>query len=1309
MGISKVSNRVLNRIYKILAILLVTFAVLISALRLLLPYAHNYRLDFQNYINKTYHSEIVIGTLHMDWQKSGPAFVARNVSFLQAEGVEVYIGEIDFNLDFWRSIANQQVVTKDLTLNGVKILFDKALLQSSDSSEQSYEILNNIADIFLQQISRFSLVNSQVIYRNEHAQHTYLIETLSWLNQGSRHNANGSVIIDGLTSNNINIALAVEGEAIQDMTGVLYAKANQVNITPWLDKVLAIGDEDTHASINFDAWMSIEQGAINRLQVELGENQIAWQHQGKIQTFNIMPSQVLVSNINGKDNFNLQTSTISVSSNNQQWQPLSIAVSSDKGQLEGVISALNISGSALLTPLFAENEQIRQWIAHLAPQGTLLDVQWQSKNGVLSALATVEGFGNQYYQGIPKMEGVDGKLSFHDQHLNLTVASYDSALDFQDQFDQPMEYNELAIHLDMFFKEQGVTAQLNRLFLVNEDLVLNGQAQIDVTEGKPTTMALLADVKNANASQAMHYYPVHLMGGDLVNYLSDSLVDGQVSQAQVLFNGPLQEFPFTDHQGIFTVNAELENATFQFDPSWPEIENFYGNLNFTNNSMLITGRSGTLKGINVTGVTAVIEELVGEQLLAIDAKVLDAKPSDIKVLMAQSPLDDSVGAVLEQVSIGKPVDADITLSIPLNDTDKTSVAGKVYFDNNAITLQSPEMHFEQVSGVLSFVDEVIKSKNLTTDWRGMPLSIAVDSAPSESTYQTRLSIEAPWQESQWQAQLPESLTAYAQGQVDWRAELILNNDNDGKFSYELSVLSDLARTQLNLPKPFNKAIDDKRSVYAKVTGDEHESTLDAVVGENISFYGVLDHQKTVFKRAHLVLGQEDMLLPLNGFHISAALDSADISEWQPLISDILTSIEEHVPDNAASLSLMPAPQRVRGKVAQLNVLGETIDDVIFNLSDEQAWWALDLSSVQAQGQIKFYPDWLTQGIAIDADFINIPAKLTESESSVVEADDEKQQLAIADNVFNALPPITAQCRRCTLWGLDLGELNFSISRREQGSITVDSFIAKRDKSQVILSGQWQKAEQGYDSQFKGRIELDDIEQELKKLGYASLIKDSGLESNFELNWEGAPFQWNLETLDGEISSELDDGYLADVDDKGLRIFSVLSLQSLVRKLTLDFRDIFSDGMFYSQIKSHARLEDGVLYTDNTKMKGAAGDLSIQGNTNLVSETLDYRMSYKPNFSASLPAIAWIATLNPVTFLGALALDEVLISKVWSEFTFELTGNINEPSLREVNRKSQNISVGRSSPPQIVDTDVKASDNTEKTSEPETEIEVPKEL
>jgi uncharacterized protein YhdP len=303
--------------------------------------------------------------------------------------------------------------------------------------------------------------------------------------------------------------------------------------------------------------------------------------------------------------------------------------------------------------------------------------------------------------------------------------------------------------------------------------------------------------------------------------------------------------------------------------------------------------------------------------------------------------------------------------------------------------------------------------------------------------------------------------------------------------------------------------------------------------------------------------------------------------------------------------------------------------------------------------------------------------------------------------FANVPPLKVTCASCQYDNYNFGEVSFTLERADENTLLLKNFITKRGNNALAFNAQWQQDNEGSNTRVTGTLATDDVAGEIAQLGYVSIIKDSGVEMQYDLDWQGGPHDFAIATLNGELSTTFDDGYLADVDDKSVRILSLLSLQSLVRKLSFDFRDIFSDGMFYSELKGSFMVKDGVAYTDNIQMNGTAGDLTIVGNTNINNGNLDYRMSYKPNLTSSLPVLAWIATLNPVTFLAGMALDEVITSTVIAEINFEVTGNLDDPQFKQVSRKNQNISVGRSSPPKIVENisedaaKIKASEQPEK--------------
>jgi uncharacterized protein YhdP len=224
------------------------------------------------------------------------------------------------------------------------------------------------------------------------------------------------------------------------------------------------------------------------------------------------------------------------------------------------------------------------------------------------------------------------------------------------------------------------------------------------------------------------------------------------------------------------------------------------------------------------------------------------------------------------------------------------------------------------------------------------------------------------------------------------------------------------------------------------------------------------------------------------------------------------------------------------------------------------------------------------------------------------------------------------------------------------------------------SGDWFLTNGQSSTRFKGEFSSSDFGAFLKDLKIDSGIKDSKASSTFDLSWKRAPYEFNFETLNGQIDWRLTDGYLTEVSDQGSRIFSLLSLDSLVRKLQLDFRDIFAKGFFYDKINGSFQLDNGIAYTQDTLVDGGAGEITMQGYTDLNAQQLNYQIEFAPNVTSSLPIIvAWM--VNPATALAALALDQMLTSaKVISNIKFSLTGSLDKPLLTELGRDSKDISL-----------------------------------
>jgi len=1356
-------------------VLLVLFAVLISGLRLMLPYAENYRTDVENYINESYQSKVSIGSLSMGWHKVGPVLIANNVNLIDEKAVDFTIDSIDIRVDFWRSLLSQKVITEKFILTGASLILDKQALLNKQTNKQASQpmdqstkdpqasnsdapVLEGLADLFYEQIARFSLIDSKVVVNNGLRQRTFLISQLNWLNIDKRRVAKADVIVDGLTSNNIKLQLDVTGNNSQDISGTLYIKGNRLNITPWLDKVLAIENEKTDSSINFSAWLTIKDGLAQQLQLAFDNSEISWQHQNVRQNFALNKGQILLENLNDLTQLSVTSSALEFSANDQDWQPLSIQVNRDNDNLFAYLSYVDLFSATRLFPLFSADNEMRNMIEKLSLRGSIHEFYLQENSEIYQVSADFEQFSSEFYQGIPGIDNSQGSVLYSDKQLQVNLSAKQGTLDFAHHFILPIPYEQFDANLNITFDEQGWKLTSKQLSLNSNEIKFSADLGIDVPNDGLANMSLLASITDGHVELAHHYFPLTSMSDSLVGYLKKGLVSGDIDQALVIYHGAFANFPFDDQSGIFTVDAELSDSKFNFDNDWADITKFNANLNFTNNSMLITARAGELSGLDITGVKVGIAELSTDPVLTVDIALIDVEPANVTQLMLDSSLSDSVGKTLQQLVISNKFDGHFNLNLPLDRPDDVIAKGIINFSDNLLALQSPQMNFSQLNGQLSFSNDVIKANDLKLVWQELPLSVSIDAGDKQRHFNTNIHINADWQQESWLVHVPNELKTYANGQLKWQGELVLNSHHDGDFSYNFSGQSALNKLGLSLPAPYRKTPQESEEFTVKVSGTSKNSTIDVKLGDQLSFYGVLNHQapqleqvtsveqseiepavitdatgitdaieneehlasstQVYFSRAHLVLGNEKMLLPTDGFHITTALAEADFETWQPFVTDILDSIDAYEPtivvqqenvtqqekQNSNTIELLSRPliakpERIRGSIDKLNVLGQTLTNVSFNVLDQEQWWLLQLNAKEARSEIKFYPSWEIEGIDVKADFLHLSANT--EEDSVVNALtplDEQGILtkeSITKETFINIPPMRFICDSCRVDKLDLGRLNFELQRPEPTKITLTQLTARRDKSKLSLNGQWQFDDSNSEqllskTSLTGQITVDDIEFEMEKLGFASSIKESGGVLDFTLDWQGGPQELLFSELNGEVTAKLDDGVLADVDDKGVRVASILSLGSLARKLKLDFRDIFSEGMFYSNITGDFTIKNGVIYTQNTELKGAAGDLTIKGNTDLTAGLLDYRMNYKPNLTSSLPTIAWIATLNPVVFLTGLAINEIITATVIYEVVFEVTGDIEEPIVREVDRKNQDVSVGSSTPPELLDDDQKSN-------------------
>ena len=129
---------------------------------------------------------------------------------------------------------------------------------------------------------------------------------------------------------------------------------------------------------------------------------------------------------------------------------------------------------------------------------------------------------------------------------------------------------------------------------------------------------------------------------------------------------------------------------------------------------------------------------------------------------------------------------------------------------------------------------------------------------------------------------------------------------------------------------------------------------------------------------------------------------------------------------------------------------------------------------------------------------------------------------------------------------------------------------------------------------------------------------------------------------GALNIQLDTGTFLKAEPGVGRLLGVLSLQSLPRRLLLDFRDVFAEGFTFDGVTGDVKIAAGVAKSDNIRIRGLQAAVLVDGSTDLAAETQKLRVVVVPEVSAGGASLAY-AAINPAIALGAF-LAQLILSR-----------------------------------------------------------------
>jgi uncharacterized protein YhdP len=268
-----------------------------------------------------------------------------------------------------------------------------------------------------------------------------------------------------------------------------------------------------------------------------------------------------------------------------------------------------------------------------------------------------------------------------------------------------------------------------------------------------------------------------------------------------------------------------------------------------------------------------------------------------------------------------------------------------------------------------------------------------------------------------------------------------------------------------------------------------------------------------------------------------------------------------------------------------------------------------------------------------------------------------------------LPALSIRAAEFAMGARHLGRLEADFERTDRG---LESTNLKTVDETFTITGSagWINdayEESGQRTFFEAAVRSTNIEQTARRLDYDPGIIASQMNMDFDVSWPGGPRKDYLEWMSGSVTVGIGAGRLSEVEPGAGRVFGLLSVVALPRRLALDFRDVFNSGFSFDNITGDFRLVNGEAFTCNLTVAGPAADVGIVGRAGLSARDYDQAVMVSANVGNSLPVVGGLLG-GPQVAAALLVFSQVFKTtlKDVGQVYYSVAGSWDTPAIDKLN-------------------------------------------
>lgn len=263
--------------------------------------------------------------------------------------------------------------------------------------------------------------------------------------------------------------------------------------------------------------------------------------------------------------------------------------------------------------------------------------------------------------------------------------------------------------------------------------------------------------------------------------------------------------------------------------------------------------------------------------------------------------------------------------------------------------------------------------------------------------------------------------------------------------------------------------------------------------------------------------------------------------------------------------------------------------------------------------------------------------------------------------------------------VDLGQVSLK-STSAPTQWTLEYCKIKSPDYLFTAQGLWQQTGKQNQTTVQAELGLTDLAAALARFNILPAVAAHRGNIRFKGGWAGAIHDFSLQKVVGDVQILIKEGRITNLDKQteeklGLgKLLSILSLQTIPRRLKLDFSDLSKGGYSFDEFKGDFILKNGIMSTQNSYLDGPVAYAGMKGDLDLVKRLYDVDLRVSPYITASLPIVATIAG-GPIAGIATWVASKIINKGMQqiSAYTYKVSGPWADPIVQQVHLYRKKLS------------------------------------